>query len=133
MKTLVTLAFLFVFTFGQAQDTAIRAEKNRTELYELKKPAVYKLKDQDFTFTPDATGIRIKKVENQNEVEFGQLRRTTDDGLYIMTSTLSDEVSFGRFDSLGNFRTLRYDSIKDSVLEDLFVVKVSGSMKGPKK
>lgn len=133
MKTLVTLALVFVFSFGQAQDTAVRAEKNRTDLYELKKPAVYKLKDQDFTFTPDATGIRIKKVENQKEVEFGQLRKTTDDGLYIMTSTLNDEVSFGRFDSMGNFRTLRYDSIKDSVLEDLFVVKGTGTIKDPKR
>ena len=133
MKTLVLFAFIFVFSLGQAQDTTSLADKTKTDLYELKKPAAYQLKNADFTFVPDATGIRIKKVENKQELDYGLLRRTTDDGLYIMTSNLSEEVSFGRFDSLGNFRTLRYDSKKDSVLEDLFVVKTSGTITDPKK
>ena len=133
MKTLVLLAFSFIFSLGQAQDTPAQAEKIRTDLYELKQPVIYHLKDQDFNFVPDVNSIRIKKVENEQELDFGLLRRTTDDGLYIMTSNLSDEVSFGRFDSVGNFRTLRYDSVKDSVLEDLFVVKTSGTITDPKK
>ena len=133
MKTLVLLALILVFSFGQAQDTAVQKDRTRTDLYELKQPAIYQLKNQDFTFVPDVNSIRIKRVENEQEVDFGLLRRTTDDGLYIMTSGLNDEVSFGRFDSLGNFRTLRYDSVKDSVLEDLFVVKTSGTITDPKK
>ncbi|MDX1601860.1 MAG: hypothetical protein R3209_02220 [Salinimicrobium sediminis] len=131
MKIVVTLALLFVFAFGKAQDTTTRVHHAGAELYELKKPAVYQLKDTDFTFRPENDVIRIKKLKNDEEMEFAQLRRTTDDGLYIMTSTLNDEVSFGRFDSLGNFRTLRYDITRDSVLEDLFVVKNSGKLQDP--
>lgn len=115
MRTVLVAVFILFFGFSHAQQNAANS---KTALYALNGPETYELNEQMFTFTPELNRIRIKKFENRDEVDFGQLRKTTDDGLYIMTSTLTEEVSFGRFDSLGNFRTLRYDPKADKVVEE---------------
>lgn len=128
MKSLITLIFLLIFTSGIAQINEPKNEidsLNRKGLpyFKLREPAGYILDKQEFTFSPEAGRIHIKKLQDEEEVDFGDLRRTTDDGLYIMTSTINNEVSFGRFDSIGNFRTLRYDKEKDSVIEEKFMIR----------
>lgn len=130
MKSLITLIFLLIFTSGFAQINEVEEIKdslNREGLpyFKLREPAGYILDKQEFTFSPEADRIHIKKLQDEEEVDFGDLRRTTDDGLYTMTSTINNEVSFGRFDSIGNFRTLRYDKEKDSVIEEKYMIRSS--------
>ena len=89
--------------------------------FELREPAGYLLDKQEFTFTPEVEEtILIKQIQDEQYVDYGKLRRTTPDGYYIMTTTIDDDVSFGRFDSMGNFRALRYDRERDSVIVDYF-------------
>lgn len=133
MRTIAILTFLFVFNFAQAQNTGAEKDTTRSEHFQLKETTTYTFNNEDFTFTPDLDRIRIKKLQDQEEIELGQLRKTTDDGLYIMTSTLDEDVSFGRFDSIGNFRTLRYDREIDSVLEDYYKLKRPGVLKDTMK
>ena len=125
MRTLVLLfCLLFCISgFSQKTENPEKASKNQIDqpYFKLIEPAKYKLHDQKFTFTPEAGRIHIRATQNSEEIDYGDLRRTTDDGLYIMTSSINDNVSFGRFDSLGNFRTLRYDKVKDSVIEDRYM------------
>lgn len=125
MRSLVLLFCLFFCFSGFSQKTENRektSEKQNDQPYfKLVEPAKYKLHDQQFTFTPEAGRIHIITTHNSEDIDYGDLRRTTDDGLYIMTSSINDNVSFGRFDSLGNFRTLRYDKVKDSVIEERYM------------
>lgn len=132
MKILVFLiSMLFCFSgFSQVQNPAEddTLKQKKIDYFQLHEPAKYKLNKQEFTFTPEMNRIHIKTIQDEAEVDFGDLRRTTDDGLYIMTSSINDDVSFGRFDSIGNFRTLRYDRKKDSVIEDWYI---KGQLKDP--
>lgn len=120
MKKILLVASLLIFGTGQAQEKPASEIISKTEESHLDKQATFSLNGQVYSFTPEVNTIRIKKLENKEELDFGQLRKTTDDGLYIMTSTMSEDVSFGRFDSLGNFRTMRYDQKTDSVLEEYY-------------
>lgn len=134
---LFLLSFLF-FTSGFSQVTDNNTAKDSLTqkglpYFKLREPAGYLLDKQEFTFTPELDRIHIKKLQDEKEVDFGNLRRTTDDGLYIMTSTINEEVSFGRFDSLGNFRTLRYDEEKDSVIEEHYRIRKSKNKQRPKQ
>ncbi|WP_029036194.1 hypothetical protein [Salinimicrobium xinjiangense] len=117
MKSIVIAAFFLLFGISNAQQATADP---KAELYVLTGPETYELSEDIYTFTPELNNIKIKKLDNKEEVDFGTLRKTTDDGLFIMTSIASDEVSFGRFDSLGNFKTLRYDPTTDKVLEEHF-------------
>lgn len=128
MKSLVLILSILCFTSGFSQVTPadeIKDSLNPQNLpyFKLREPVGYTLDKQEFTFSPEMGRIHIKKLQDDKEVDFGDLRRTTDDGLYIMTSTLNEEVSFGRFDSIGNFKTLRYDEEKDSVIEEKYLLR----------
>ncbi len=130
MKTIVFLLSIMFCTAGFSQETEkqiIKDSLNQQGLpyFKLLEPAGYTLDKQEFTFTPEIDRIRITQLQDENEIDFGNLRRTTDDGLYIMTTTMNDEVSFGRFDSIGNFRTLYYDKEKDSVIEEHYLIRGS--------
>lgn len=109
--------------FSQKTENKENSSENQNNhpYFKLIEPTKYKLHDQQFTFTPEAGRIHIRTNQNSENIDFGDLRKTTDDGLYIMTSSINDNVSFGRFDSLGNFRTLRYDKVKDSVIEERYM------------
>lgn len=131
MKYFIFILSLLFFTTGFSQE--ISNEKQEDSLnqqglpyFKLREPAGYTLEKQEFTFTPELNRIYITRLLDEEEVDFGDLRRTTADGLYIMTTTINDEVSFGRFDSIGNFRTLRYDKERDSIIEENYRIKRSG-------
>lgn len=134
MKSLIlVLSFLF-FTTGSSQEISNERREDSVNqqglpYFKLREPAGYTLEKQEFTFTPELNRIHITRLLDEEEVDFGDLRRTTDDGLYIMTTTINDEVSFGRFDSIGNFRTLRYDKERDSIVEENYRIKRSGKIK----
>lgn len=122
------LAFLFLAT-GYGQDTTQITENNREVRSEQPNwmetdSAFYLLDEKEFTFTPNELGFRITTLENGKQIHYGNLRRTTDDGFYIMTSTLNDNgAAFGRFDEVGNFRALRYDLEADTVVEENFTIQ----------
>lgn len=125
MRTILTIFILFISFSAFSQEKEISKSDSLKESqhfnYDLGEPTQYKLNEQQFTFTPEMNLIHIKTSKDSGEIDYADLRRTTDDGLYIMTSTTSDQVSFGRFDSIGNFRTLRYDTEKDSVVEEWYM------------
>ena len=128
MKRLLIISFLFVFSlsFGQTPDTTEANDSLNDRgmpYFKLLEPAGYVLDKQEFTFTPEKEVIHIKRLMDEKEVDYGKLRRTTPDGLYIMTTTINEDVSFGRFDSIGNFRTLRYNQKNDSVMEELYQMR----------
>lgn len=131
MKSIIR-PFLFVLSFmifgtaisqevNQPQDTD-SLNQNDLPYFKLREPAGYTLDKQEFTFSPESNRIHIRKLDGEKEVDFGDLRRTTDDGLFIMTSAINKDVSFGRFDSIGNFRTLRYDRKNDTVIEERYML-----------
>lgn len=117
MKSVIIALFFLFFGVCSAQEGTATSQ---SELYALDGPETYELDSQVFTFIPEPKSINIRKLENKKELDFGRLRRTTNDGLYIMTSIHYDEVSFGRFDSVGNFKTVRYDPEADIVLEEYY-------------
>ena len=125
MRTIAIIFIFFISFSGFSQDKEIlksdSLEQDKLTYYDLGEPTKYMLDKQQYTFTPESNRIHIKALKNSGQIDYADLRRTTDDGLYIMTSTMSDQVSFGRFDSIGNFRTLRYDSEKDSVVEEWYM------------
>lgn len=128
MKFVLFVLSMLFFIAGYSQENHAKSEKdslNKKGLlyFKLREPAGYVLDKQEFTFSPQQNRIKITQLQGDKEIDFGSIRRTTDDGLYIMTSTINSNVSFGRFDSIGNFRTLRYDIEKDSVVEEYFRLK----------
>lgn len=131
MRGLFSLLFLMLFATGLAQDS-IPSTTNNTEQQttQLKadtqgEAASYTLGSEEFKFIPDPLGFTIVKVENGEEIDYGHLRLTTDDGYYVMTSMLDDRVSYGRFDDMGNFNAMRYDEKTDKVVEEHFVIAYS--------
>lgn len=137
MKPLLLLAAFFLYGNIYSQDTIpsgidqLQQQKQANAVYNLQAPAVYLLEKSEFTFTPETNRIHIRKKQEDGEIDFGDLRQTTDDGLYIMTSTLSEDVSFGRFDSIGNFRTLRYDQANDTVIEERYLIQKNDLQEKP--
>lgn len=116
MKTIVIAAFFLLFGICSAQES----QTEKIEVYVLNASETYELDNQVFIFNPELNVIRIKKVENKKEIEFGKLQKTTEDGLYIMTSIHDEDVSFGRFDSIGNFKTNRYVPETDTLLKEYY-------------
>ncbi len=131
MKLIIFFFSFLFFTTGYSQEIGNETREDSVNqqglpYFKLREPAGYVLEKQEFTFTPELNRIHITRLQDEEEVDFGDLRRTTDDGLYIMTTTINDEVSFGRFDSIGNFRTLRYDKQRDSIIEENYHIKRAG-------
>ena len=128
MKRILIILLMSVFSIGYAQtpkDNKVNDSLNEFGMpyFKLLEPAGYVLDKLEFTFTPEKEVIHIKKMQDEKEVDYGKLRRTTPDGLYIMTSTINEDVSFGRFDSIGNFKSLRYNRKTDSVMEELYQMR----------
>lgn len=128
IKPLLLVCSLLIFGTGfcqveQQAEGQDSLRKDNAPYFKLREPTGYTFGKQEFTFSPESDRIHIKKREDKNEVDYADLRRTTDDGLYIMTSSKNEDVSFGRFDSIGNFRTLRYDSKNDTVIEERYILR----------
>lgn len=131
MRGLFSLLFLMLFATGFAQDsipsTTNSQDQQTTQLNSETKAEIasYTLGSEEFRFLPDELGFTIVKVENGEEIDYGHLRQTTDDGYYVLTSMLDDRVSYGRFDDAGNFNAMRYDEKTDKVVEEHFVIAYS--------
>ncbi|MCM4160308.1 hypothetical protein FHG64_18995 [Antarcticibacterium flavum] len=141
MKKLVyLLTFLFVGTiYAQVTDQPTQSNRDNMDMrtdratyYDIQEPSDYTFNNQNFRFTPNDRGdLTVSQIENGTETEIGNLRRTTANGYYIMTSTSDpNDVSFGRFDEQGNFRTYRYDSTTDSVLEEDYNISTPRNIRG---
>ena len=128
MRGLFSLLFLMFFATGLAQDsipstTNEQAQQSAQLTSDSQGDAAsYTLGSEEYRFIPDALGFRIAKIENGEEIDYGHLRLTTDDGYYVMTSMINDHVSYGRFDEAGNFNAMRYYEESDKVVEEHFVI-----------
>ena len=111
-------------TIQEIEETEIPSEVNisPTNSFKLKEPTAYSYNNEVLHFTPHGPEIHITRNENETESPFATLRIITEDGFYIMTSSNSDDVSYGRFDSQGNFTTMRYDSDKDEFIEEIYTM-----------
>ncbi len=134
MRIILTLISLLVCTSLFAQDSlqiqerkAPRSSENvqreNNDLFEIQERTNFSMNDRNFTFTPEEHGIRVYNLENGKETEYGFLRRTTTDGFFIMTSTLTDDTYFGRFDDKGNLRSYRFNAEEDTVIEENFMIQ----------
>lgn len=124
MRHLVILLFLLISASGFSQDTDNSTTNDFSDEHlSTGEPEVYLYNDTQYTFTPKGMGYSITFTQNGQEVEFGQLRQTTDDGYFMLTTDESEEASFGRFDDEGNFRALRLDQEKDDVIEENFLIQ----------
>lgn len=144
MKRLVFLLSFMLVGLTYAQDTNQNRTTQQTNrdnpnmgmdratYYDIQEPSDYTFNNQNFRFTPNDRGdLTVSQVENDTETEIGNLRRTTANGYYIMTSSTDpNDVSFGRFDDQGNFRTYRYDSTTDSVLEEDYDISTPRNIRG---
>ena len=142
-KIVYLLSFMFVgITYAQVVDqdgTTQETDRNpmdmnmdRASFYDIQEPSDYSFNNQNFRFTPNDRGdLTVSQMENGTETEIGNLRRTSANGYYIMTSSTDpNNVSFGRFDDQGNFRTYRYDSTTDSVLEEDYNISSPRNIRG---
>lgn len=93
-----------------------------TDQFILRETTIFSFNNEEFHFTPGEHQIHITRNQNGKEIPFGTLTQTTDDGFFIMTSPISEDVSYGRFDKDGNFRTFRYDSQKDEFIEEVYAI-----------
>lgn len=131
MRGLFSMLFLMLFATGFAQDSIPEPMNNQEQQTATlnsdttREVSNYTLGSEEFRFIPNALGFSIVKIENGEEIEYGHLRLTTDDGYYVMTSMLDDRVSYGRFDDTGNFNAMRYDEETDKVIEEHFVIAYS--------
>ncbi|GHA31739.1 hypothetical protein GCM10007103_11730 [Salinimicrobium marinum] len=129
MKNIIFMLSFLLVSIGYAQDrNNNESEKqnyeNEPNYYEVVDTTSYTLDKQQYIFSPTENGVNVKRVDEEDgEIDLGDLRRTTTDGFYIMTSTPENQSSFGRFDSEGNFRSYRYDPESDSVIEENFEIQ----------
>lgn len=111
---------------NQRENRNQRTERSnqRPNYYEIVDTTDYTLDTQRYIFTPDENGgVNVQRVDSDGEIDFGNLRRTTADGYYMMITTPDEETSFGRFDREGNFRSYRYDRENDSIIEENFRIQ----------
>lgn len=108
---------------GNARESSENMQQEKSNFFEITEKTTYSMDDHEFSFTPEKHGIRVYSMENGEEAEYGFLRKTTTDGFYIMTSTLTENTYFGRFDEQGNLRSYRYDAEKDAVIEENFMIQ----------
>lgn len=129
-KLILAMCFLFAgFAFAQEAEqmeieTSEMANSEITQVaYNLLEPTGYILNNQKFNFVPDVHGINVLKIENGEEIEYGTLRKSSEDGLYILTCTAdTDDVSFGRFDEDGNFHCNRFDMETETIVEENYTL-----------
>lgn len=128
MKLLTLILLLLILCPVMGQEIPLtKAQKENGEAMQVKNLASdeavsYSLDKEEFRFTPEENGYKITKMENGKEIDYGTLSQTTDDGYYIMTSEISEQVCYGRFDDLGNFRALTYDEKSDAIIEQNFIL-----------
>lgn len=120
MRKLLIFIFLLLGISGFAQDMT---NGFSDEHLSSGQPEIYLYNNTQYTFTPKGMGYAITLIENGQEVEFGQLRQTTDDGYFMLTTDEDQEASFGRFDDDGNFRALRLDKETDDIIEENFLIQ----------
>lgn len=124
MRTLLILIFILGSVSGLAQDTINSVTTSFSDEHLTSgQPEVYVYNNTAYTFTPTGMGYTITLIENGQQVEFGQLRQTTDDGYFMLTTDEDQEASFGRFDGDGNFRALRLDKETDDIIEENFLIQ----------
>ena len=92
-----------------------------TSSFILKEPTIYIYNNEELKFTPGEMEVLITKNISGKDSPFATLRLTTDDGFYIMTSPESEDVSYGRFDTEGNFRATRFDIDTDHFIEEIYL------------
>lgn len=128
-NAIIALSFLLIGNL-YAQDTiqetdeqeiATEVKSSNTSSFNLKEPTVYIYNNEELNFTPGEMEIFISKNINGTDSPFATLRLTTDDGFYVMTSPENDDVSYGRFDTEGNFRAMRYDIDADEFIEEIYM------------
>lgn len=128
-NAIIALSFLFIGNL-YAQDTIQEIDEqeissevasSNTSSFNLKEPTVYIYSNEELNFTPQEMEILITKNINGTDSPYATLRLTTDDGFYVMTSPVNDDVSYGRFDAEGNFRAMRYDIEADEFIEEIYM------------
>lgn len=131
MKNAIVALSFFLIGNLYAQDTIQEIEEQNitpkvntssTTAFNLKEPTIYNYNNEELHFTPQNMEILITRNVNGTDSPYATLRLITDDGFYIMTSPESNDVSYGRFDSQGNFKTLRFDSDEDVFTEEIYII-----------
>lgn len=123
MKHLLIMFCLFGAVSGFAQDSLSGNKGFSDEHLASGQPEIYVFDNVEYTFTPNGLGFTITRIENGQEIEYGQLHQTTDDGYFMLSTKDEEEAAFGRFDENGNFRALRYDQESDTVLEEHYEIQ----------
>lgn len=131
MKRMIYLMSLLIAGVSFAQQTQSNNDQNREEnnmqnerpsYYDVRDTAEYTSENQRYIFTRDNGDIQVhRSLPDGQEEDFGRMRRTTLDGFYVITSTATDEVSFGSFDEEGNLQTYRYDPETDTIVPQEFI------------
>lgn len=128
-NAIIALSFLLIGNL-YAQDTIQEVGKeditsevksSNTSSFNLKEPTVYVYNNEELNFIPSEMEILITKNINGTDSPYATLRLTTDDGFYVLTSPENDDVSYGRFDTEGNFRAMRYDIDADEFIEEIYM------------
>ncbi len=124
MKHLLIVLFcLFGTVCLHAQDSLSQSRDFSDQHLTSGEPEIYVFDNVEYTFTPNGLGFTITRIENGQEITYGQLHQTTDDGYFMLSTADEEEAAFGRFDEEGNFRALRFDQESDTVIEEHFEIQ----------
>lgn len=123
MRHLLVLCCLLGAVSSQAQDSLSDTRDFSDQHLTSGQPEIYVFDNAEYTFTPNGLGFTITRIQNGQEIEYGQLHQTTDDGYFMLSTQDEEEAAFGRFDENGNFRALRYDQESDTVIEEHFEIQ----------
>ena len=123
MRHLLVLCCLLGAVSSQAQDSLSDTRDFSDQHLTYGQPEIYVFDNAEYTFTPNGLGFTITRIQNGQEIEYGQLHQTTDDGYFMLSTQDEEEAAFGRFDEKGNFRALRYDQESDTVIEEHFEIQ----------
>lgn len=123
MKHLLVVFCLIGALSSQAQDSLSDTRDFSDQHLTSGQPEIYVFDNVEYTFSPNGLGFTITRIQNGQEIQYGQLHQTTDDGYFMLSTQDEEEAAFGRFDENGNFRALRYDQESDTVIEEHFEIQ----------
>lgn len=100
----------------------MKQQKDRPTWYEVRDTAEYVSNKEKYILIRDSGDIKVfeQKPDGQ-QIEYGNLKRVTSQGFFVLTSPNSDDVAFGSFNDKGNLNIVRYDKENDTLVPQEFI------------
>jgi hypothetical protein len=99
-----------------------KEQQDRPNWYEVRDTAEYVSNKEKYILIREGMDIKVfEKKPTGEQVEYGNLKRVSSQGFFVLTSPTSDEVAFGSFNEKGNLNIIRYDRTQDTLVPQEFI------------